>query len=69
MHLTKSLIYGRYAAITRMDLLQGLVLGSAMILGSWTGRALIARLPEQSFARLVEVLLIISAIAMIVGAS
>jgi uncharacterized protein len=65
MHLTKSLVYGRYAALSGGDLVRGLALGSALVLGSWTGRTLIRRLPEKGFALLVEVLLAVSAISLI----
>ncbi|HEV8715233.1 MAG TPA: sulfite exporter TauE/SafE family protein [Candidatus Binatia bacterium] len=65
MHLTKSVIYGRYALITSTDLLVGVALGGAMILGSWTGRKLIERLSPQWFSRLVESLLVIAALSLI----
>ncbi|WP_233578168.1 sulfite exporter TauE/SafE family protein [Tautonia sociabilis] len=67
MHLTKSVVYGRYAALGLADLLQGLALGGAMVLGSWTGRKLIDRMPERGFALLVEALLLGSAVALIAG--
>jgi uncharacterized membrane protein YfcA len=67
MHLTKSLTYSRYAALTRVELLQGLALGASLVLGSWTGRALLGRIPERGFAWLVEAMLIVSAVTLIVG--
>lgn len=39
----------------------GLFIGVAMILGSWTGKKIIERLPRKAFVLLVEVLLLISA--------
>jgi uncharacterized membrane protein YfcA len=65
MHAAKGLVYGRYAAITPASALGGLALGGAMVIGSWTGRRLIERLPERKFAALVEALLIGSAFQMI----
>ena len=65
MHLTKSIVYGRYAALTRGDVAAGLALGGSLVLGSWTGRKLIGRMPEKGFALLVEVLLV--AVLIIVG--
>jgi uncharacterized protein len=38
-----------------------------MILGSWTGRKLVARLPERGFDVLVEILLIVAALPLILG--
>ncbi|MCL6567279.1 MAG: TSUP family transporter, partial [Acidobacteriia bacterium] len=65
MHLTKSVIYGRYALMTAADLLMGLALGGAMVLGSWTGRKLIERLSPQWVSRLVESLLVLAALSLI----
>ncbi len=67
MHLTKSIVYGRYAAVTPAMLGGGLALGGAMIIGSWTGRKLVERLPEKRFSLLVEVLLTVAALSLIFG--
>lgn len=67
MHLTKSIAYGRYAALSFADFLKGLLLGCSLVFGSWTGRKLIARLPEQGFSLLVESLLIVSAMSLLLG--
>jgi uncharacterized membrane protein YfcA len=67
MHLTKSLAYGRYAMLTLGHLLCGLALGAALVLGSWTGRRLISRMPKKGFSILVETLLVISALMLIAG--
>jgi uncharacterized membrane protein YfcA len=67
MHLTKIIVYGRYAAIDRAGRVGGLTLGGSMILGSWTGRKLIERLTEKRFSLLVEVLLIVAALSLIFG--
>jgi uncharacterized protein len=37
MHLAKSVVYGRHAALTAVDVLQGIILGGSLALGSWTG--------------------------------
>ncbi len=67
MHLTKIIVYGRYAAIDRAGLVGGLALGGAMIIGSWTGRKLVEGLSEEGFGLLVEVLLIVAALSLLVG--
>lgn len=67
MHLAKSITYGRYAALGPDDLLRGLALGGSLVLGSWTGRKLIRRLPEKGFAVMVEILLAVSAVTLIGG--
>ena len=48
------------------DLLRGLALGGSLVLGSWTGRKLIDRLPEKGFALMVEALLVVSAVVLVV---
>ena len=67
MHLTKTIVYGRYAAMDRAGLVAGLGLGGAMILGSWTGRKLIGRTSAKGFGLLVDVLLTVAALSLIVG--
>jgi len=67
MHLTKALAYGRYAALSRADVLRGLLLGGSLVLGSWTGRKLITRIPKRGFSLLVEALLIVSAVSLLLG--
>ena len=67
MHLTKTLTYSRYAAMTSGDLLNGIALSVPLVFGSWTGRKLMDRMPEKGFALLVEVLLLVSAGSLIFG--
>jgi uncharacterized membrane protein YfcA len=65
MHVTKIIIYQRYALIGPRELSYGLFLGVAMIAGSWTGKQIINRLPKATFQLVVEVLLILSALQLI----
>jgi uncharacterized protein len=65
MHVTKIVVYQRYALIGPQELQYGLFLGSAMILGSWTGKQVIERLPKTAFRRIVEILLVLSALQLI----
>ena len=67
LHLTKSIAYVRYAAMTVNECLSGLALGGSLVVGSWTGRRLIDRLPERWYALSIELLLAISAISLLVG--
>jgi uncharacterized membrane protein YfcA len=66
VHLTKTIVYGRYAALGPADLARGLVLGGTLVLGAWTGKALIGRIPESRFALLVEALLALSGALLLV---
>lgn len=65
MHATKTIVYGRYAAIDGTAVLFGLALGGAMVLGSWTGRRVVARMPDHWFAFVIESLLIVAALSLI----
>jgi uncharacterized membrane protein YfcA len=67
MHATKTVVYGRYAAIDGRAAVLGLALGGAMVIGSWTGRKIIERLPDRAFSVMVEGLLIVSALVLIRG--
>lgn len=62
MHLTKTIVYQKYALIGIQELGYGLLLGVAMILGSWTGKRIIEKLSRDKFILLVEILLLVSAI-------
>ena len=65
MHVTKLIVYGRYALISVNDIGPGLFLGAAMVLGSWTGKRIIERLPRARFVSLVEALMVLSALQLI----
>ena len=67
MHLAKTVTYSRFAAMTMSDLFRGGALGGSLILGSWTGRKLIDKIPEKGFSLLVEVLLVLSAASLILS--
>jgi uncharacterized membrane protein YfcA len=67
MHLSKSLVYGRYSALGLDDLLGGLALGGALTLGSWTGRKLLERSSEEGLMRFIEALLIVSGLVLLSG--
>lgn len=66
MHLTKTLVYGRYSLLTPTTWELGLALSAAMVLGSWTGRKFVERLPKEWFSLLVEGLLVVAAVVLIV---
>jgi len=66
MHIIKTIIYNKYSLVGLTELYYGLFIGLVMILGSWTGKKIIEKLPQKKFILLVEILLIISAINMII---
>ena len=68
MHTTKTIVYHRYLDLGSREVLQGVFLGVAMILGSWTGKRIIKHIPREQFTVFVEVLLLVSAVQLIVTA-
>ena len=61
-HLTKILVYSNGELLTKNGLVYGFVIGITMILGSWTGKKIIDRLPKELFIIIVEVILLLTAI-------
>lgn len=60
MHVAKIAIYGRTNLLPPRSALLGLALGPLMILGSWTGKKIVERIPERAFVVLVEITLILA---------
>lgn len=65
MHLTKTIVYNKYALVGWTELYYGIFIGAAMILGSWTGKKIIEKLSREKFILLVEILLVISGLQLI----
>jgi len=58
VHLTKTLVYGRYALLTPETGALGLAIGAVMFVGAWIGRLVLERMSDRAFVRLVEALVI-----------
>lgn len=54
MHVAKLVAYRQAAVLTGAAALVGLALGPVMVLGSWTGKRIVERLPERVFVLLIE---------------
>jgi uncharacterized membrane protein YfcA len=67
MHLTKTVVYGRYALLTAQDLITGVILGLAMVAGSWTARRFIKNISGKVFGYFVDVLLIVAAFSLFIN--
>lgn len=65
MHLTKTVVYSRFSLMGSTELLYGLFIGVAMVLGSWAGKGIAERLSRERFILLVEVLLVLSGVQMV----
>lgn len=64
MHFTKTVVYGRYALLTIQDLMAGIVLGLAMVFGSWTARRFIKKISGKVFGYFVDMLLTLAALSL-----
>jgi uncharacterized membrane protein YfcA len=54
MHVVKIIAYRQAAVLSGPAALAGLALGPVMILGSWTGKRIVDRLPERVFVLAIE---------------
>lgn len=66
MHVTKLVAYQQTAVLTTGDATIGLALGPVMILGSFIGKRVVDRLPEQVFVVIIELVLVAAALLFIV---
>jgi hypothetical protein len=58
VHLTKTLVYGRYALVTSETGVLGLAIGGVMFVGAFLGRRILDRMSDRVFVRLIEVLVL-----------
>ena len=56
VHLTKTLVYGRYALVTPETSALGLAMGGVMFVGAFLGRRILDRISDRAFALALEVL-------------
>jgi uncharacterized protein len=66
MHLAKLVAYGTAALLTAATVAVGLVMAPAMIAGSFIGKRIVDRLPEQIFVAVIEVVLIVTGVAFLI---
>ncbi len=67
VHVTKSVVYGRFAALDPETLGRGVLIGVALMGGAWLGKRIVLRLETEAFIRVVEALLAASGAAMVAG--
>jgi uncharacterized membrane protein YfcA len=58
VHVTKTLIYGRYALLTPEGGGLGLAVGAVMFAGAYLGRQVLERMSDRAFVTTVEVLIV-----------
>lgn len=54
MHVTKLFAYRQAAVLADASIITGLAIGPIMIIGSWIGKRIVDRIPEQVFVLLIE---------------
>jgi uncharacterized membrane protein YfcA len=59
MHVVKLGVYGKYALLSVNILLVGLAIGAVMFVGSYIGKRILTRLPDNVFPYIIEVVLIV----------
>jgi uncharacterized membrane protein YfcA len=67
MHVTKLVAYGGTSVLTFANVMAGLALGPIMVFGSFVGKRVLDRLPEQVFVWLIEVTLILAGLGFLIG--
>jgi uncharacterized membrane protein YfcA len=67
VHLTKAAVYGCFAALTFETSGYGLILGLALIAGSWLGKRIVMSRNTLAFIRMVEILIGLAGALMLLG--
>ena len=66
MHVTKLVAYGGTSILTAANMTAGLALGPCMVLGSFVGKRILERLPEQLFVAIIEITLIVAGVSFLI---
>lgn len=66
MHVTKLVAYGNASLLTASSVTIGLLLGPIMIVGSFTGKRIVDRLPERVFVSVIEGVLVVAGLIFLV---
>jgi uncharacterized membrane protein YfcA len=67
MHAVKLVVYGGAAVLTAQSVATGLGIGVVMVLGTYLGKRLLARLPTRVFPLLIEAVLVISGVQLLLA--
>lgn len=66
MHGLKTIIYQQYIALDREFWFLAALMGVAMVLGTWSAKRTIERMPRETFQHFVAILLVVIAVYMVV---
>lgn len=65
VHATKSVVYGKFAALTSESVVIGIALGTLLLAGSYLGKHIVDRVDAPRFILIVEVALVVSGVVML----
>jgi uncharacterized membrane protein YfcA len=68
IYLVKSLVFGQAGALTAESIARGLLVGGAMMVGSWVAKRFVTAMDGRQYQALLDGLMLIAGVAMIVGA-
>lgn len=68
MYVSKAIAFRSFGALTDEVVLQGLIIGSSLMAGSWAARYIVLRIPEHRFHRMMEAVLLLSGLTMVAAA-
>jgi len=66
MHVTKLIAYRQAAVLSAAALVTGAAIGPVMILGSYTGKRIVDRIPERVFVLIIEVTMVAAGLLFLV---
>ncbi|HWH47969.1 MAG TPA: TSUP family transporter, partial [Burkholderiales bacterium] len=66
MYVSKAIAFRSFGALTDEIIVQGLIIGSSLMAGSWAAKYLVLRIPPQRFILLMETVLFGSGLTMLV---
>jgi uncharacterized protein len=67
MHATKVVVYGTTDLMTIKNVCVGLLLGAVMVAGTYLGKRVVDRVSEQTFVRLIEMVLVVAGLYFLIA--
>ena len=68
MYLSKAIAFRNFGALTNEVMVQGLIIGSSLMAGSWAAKHVVLRIPAERFHTLMEAVLLLSGATMVAAA-
>jgi len=63
--ITKSIVFHRLGVVDQTIMMQGVLIGLVVLIGSYFSKKIVLRLPEKSFTQLMELVMLVSGITII----